>query len=113
MFSDTPPTREAAIALCATLAEPVESGYLFECIALACFAAYGQEDHERILGRVAAQAGDNLAGRLAAYSVALSRRDLVAAIEVARRAAALGPDPIGSLAQWCGQLEQRGHPGHH
>jgi hypothetical protein len=104
LFTDIPPSEEAAIELGTMLAEPVESGYLFESIALACFQAYGQEDHERILRAVASRPGDNLAARLVAYSVALSRRDPVASLEVAQRAVALGPDPVGSLARWCERL---------
>ncbi len=107
LFTETPPPAEAAVNLAVALSEPVESGYMFESIALACFEAYGQQNHERILLSAASQDADNLAARLAAYSVAVSRRDLSLALDVARQAVALSPDPVRSLARWCESLERR------
>ena len=107
LFTPTPPPEPAAVALARVLSEPVELGYLFESIALAFFNAYGQEGHERILLQAAQTAGPNKASRLANYSVALCRRDLAKALEVAQQALALGPDPAGSLARWVENLSSR------
>lgn len=110
MFTASPPPWETAAALAFVLSEPVESSYEFERIALVCFEAYGQEEHERILLNVASQDGPNRAARLAAYSVAVSRRDLSSALDLARQAVAIGPDPVKSLARWCERLERRNEP---
>lgn len=107
LFTPAPPSEPAAVALACSLAEPVEYGGLFESIAAAYFTAYGQLDHERILLAAATQTGPNQALRLAAYSVALCRRDAAEALAVARQAVALGPDPVGSLARWAGKLSQQ------
>jgi hypothetical protein len=105
LCSKTPPAESAAIELAIALSEPVEAGYLFESLALAFFEAYGQQRHEQILHRVALIEGDNQACRLASYSAALARRDLQLALHIARRAEALGPDPIGSLQAWREKLQ--------
>ena len=86
-----PPSEDVAIDLAFRLSEPVESGYLFESIALRCFEAYGQEAHERILREAAMRDGTNKAARLAAYSVALVRRDRELALATARQAHAMVP----------------------
>jgi glycosyltransferase involved in cell wall biosynthesis len=99
-----PPPDSVAVELAFRLSEAVESGYLFENVALACFEAYGQVEHERILREVAMREGVNKAARLAAYSAALVRRDRALALATARTALALGPDPIGALARWCDRL---------
>ncbi|HEY1474578.1 MAG TPA: glycosyltransferase family 2 protein [Pseudolabrys sp.] len=106
LLSGSPPAEETAIELAVALAEPVESGYMFESVALACFEAYGQETHERILSIAASRSGPNLAARLAAYSAALARRDHKLALEVAQSAVSLGPDPVGSLARWYDKLRR-------
>jgi len=100
----SPPPESVAVELACRLSEPVESGYLFENIALACFEAYGQATHERILREVAMRGGINKAARLAAYSAALVRRDRALALATARQAHAIGPDPIGALGRWCDRL---------
>jgi hypothetical protein len=105
LFTETPPPAEVATALAIALAEPVESRYVFEGIAFVWFEAYGQPEHERILLSAASLGGANLAACLAAYSVAVSRRDHASALAIARQAVALGPDPVRSLAQWCDRLE--------
>jgi hypothetical protein len=99
-----PPPDSIAVELAFRLSEPVESGYLFENVALACFEAYGQDTHERILREVAMRDGINKAARLAAYSAALVRRDRALALATAHKALALGPDPIGALGRWCDRL---------
>ena len=104
MCRRSPPPESVAVELACRLSEPVESGYLFENIALACFEAYGQATHERILREVAMRGGINKAARLAAYSAALVRRDRELALATARQAHAISPDPIGALARWCDRL---------
>ena len=104
LFAGPPPDQTIAVELAVALSEPVESGYMFESIALACFDAYGQETHERILSQAASRPGPNIASRLAAYSVAASRRDRKFALALAEQAVSLGPDPIGSLARWRDKL---------
>ncbi|MEQ1714527.1 MAG: glycosyltransferase family 2 protein [Hyphomicrobium sp.] len=100
LFTPSPPAEPAAITLACALSEAVEAGSLFEAITLAYFNAYGQSGHERILLAAARRDGANPAYRLAAYSVAVCRRDVPAALALARDALSLGPDPIGSLARW-------------
>jgi glycosyltransferase involved in cell wall biosynthesis len=108
LFTCFPPDRDVAVVLAGELAEPVESGYMFESIALAYFEAYGQDKHEEILLRSAAETGPNKAARLAAYSVALFRRDRPAACEIARNAIEIGPDPVGAIAHWLDRISQGG-----
>ncbi len=100
----SPPSENVAVELAFRLSEPVESGYLFENIALVWFDAYGQVTHERILREVAMRGGINKAARLAANSAALFRSDRQLALATARKALALGPDPIGVLGRWCDRL---------
>ncbi len=109
LFTPSPPPQPVAVALALALSEPVESGYLIESIALTYFNAYGQPGHERILLQAATAEGANQASRLANYSVALCRRDLAKALDVAREALALGPDPVGSLARWAEKLSNSGY----
>jgi hypothetical protein len=100
LFTRSPPDEDVAVALAGQLAEPVESGYMFESVALAYFQAYGQHLHEHILLRSVCENKVNAAGNLAAYSAALIRRDRQAACEMAKQAIEVGPDPVGSLAHW-------------
>ena len=104
LFTRSPPDHDVAVVLAGELAEPVESGYMFESVALAYFEAYGQDEHEEILLRSAAETGSNKAARLAAYSVALFRRDRTAACEIASQAIEIGPDPVGTIAHWLDRI---------
>jgi hypothetical protein len=82
-------------------------------VAAAYFKTYGQRDHEAILLKAASADGDNRASRLVAYSAAVCRRDVSQALDVAREALALGPDPVGSLSRWVDKLSRLadGDPG--
>jgi glycosyltransferase involved in cell wall biosynthesis len=107
LFSDGSLSEAEAIELALVLAEPVEAGYMFESIAFAFFNAFGVDRHEEILKEAARREGANRAARLAAYSAALCRSDLLLARDVAIQAAAIGPDDaLGSLARWCQRLQQ-------
>jgi hypothetical protein len=106
LFAGAPANAEDAVSLALKLAEPVESGYLFESIAAIYVQAYGAVEASRIL-REASMPGDaNSASRLAAYAAALARTDAASALDIIDHACAIGPDPIGSLARWRERLRE-------
>lgn len=105
LFRGVLPSDEEALELAMNLSEPVESGYLFEIVAMLFCDAYGVEEAGRLLRKASILEGNNLASRVAAYSAVLSRTDRAAALQLAERACSLGPDPLRSLARWRASLQ--------
>jgi glycosyltransferase involved in cell wall biosynthesis len=98
---------QAAVNLAVRLAEPVESGYLFECVACSFYDAFGQVEAEALLRAACKGPGAALAGCHAAYSALLSRVDVGLAMSAIESAQSLGPDPLGTLETWCQKLRER------
>lgn len=104
LFGSKPPSDDAAAELATELAEPVESTYLSLSIAAIFFQAYGLDRHEAILAAAADRTAH--AGTLASYSAAMTHRDVTQALALARKARAIGPDPVGALAGWVSHLSE-------
>ena len=98
---------DEALEIAHQLAEPVESGYIFQAVADTYSRAFSPGKAADIFRQLAHQNGGNLACRLAMYSAALWRSDIRKALEVIRLAADAGPDPGGALGQWKQTLEWR------
>ena len=106
LFRGLLPPSEIAVDLAVRLSEPVESGYPFESIAAIFAENFSMDEAQRLLKSASDRDGEGLAARLATYSALLARMDSVAALAVAERACSIGPDPVGSLADWRKHLQQ-------